>query len=561
MELFSTWLDILDSYLGGAFWFPVLLLFVGFGFTVYLSLPQVRFFSRAWRIFLGRESRNTDPGDTTHFQALSTALSGTIGTGNIGGVAFALFLGGPAALFWMWATAFFGMTTKFVEVTIAHKYRQLDDRGEMVGGAMVFLEKRLNMKWLAVVFAVATLITCLGTGSLPQSRSMSDGIQATFNIDPWITSLVMGSLLTLVVIGGIRRIAAVTSVLVPFMGVVYAFCAIAVLISNMDQVWPSFVLIFDSAFTGSAAVGGFLGAGFAYAFKKGVSRGLFSNEAGQGSAAIAHASAKTDHPVPEGMVSLLEPFIDTLCICTLTGLVILASGVWSQKFENEFVHGDHEFVARAYIEERPQHVQELRQHFDELVVDVGYDPLVQILTKEVAVQNGLMAGLGEDYTLLHNRSIAEEVKLYLNDELYTGNVNIIDGKIDPRFTMVGKSLIHSVPLTVEAYKQSFLGPFGPYMVAIGLLLFAFSTSVAWCYYGDRAVTYLAGTRWLLFYRIMYCTSFFIAAFVDTTLIWKLAAVCTVLMALPNLVGITLLAFEMRAEVKDFLSRPRVSADE
>lgn len=546
-------LDFIDGLLGGAIWFPFLLLGVGIFFTIYLGVPQFRFFVRAWRIFLGKEDKEGAPGDTSHFQALSTALSGTIGTGNIAGVAFALFIGGPAALLWMWATAFVGMTTKFVEVTIAHKYREEDVNGEMNGGAWYFLEKRLNMKWLAVTFAIATIVCVLGTGNLPQSNSMASGMESSFGIPGWVTSGVMAILLAAVIIGGIKRIAHVTSVIVPFMGVLYAIGALLVLVENFASIPEAFAQIFSTAFTGSAAVGGFLGASFAYAFTRGVSRGLFSNEAGQGSAPIAHASARADHPVPEGLVSLLEPFIDTLCICTLTGLVILSTGVWSQKFDNEFVHGDTEIVAGYFNETDQGHALELAEHLNEFSGPENDE--VEEFDGILNVEGGKIVP-DTPITVVHNRSIAENVRVYLDGELYTGPMDVDEGIADPQFEMTGKSLIHSVPLTSEAFKQSILGDTGGYIVAIGLLLFAFSTAIAWSYYGDRAITYLFGAKLVLPYRILYCLIFFLAAFVDTSLIWKLAAIFTVLMAVPNLIGISLLAREMKETVNDFVGKSK-----
>lgn len=549
MDALSNFLVLLDSWLGSALWFPMVLLGVGIWFTIYLGFPQIRYFKRAWRILFGKEAKKDDEGDTTHFQALSTALSGTVGTGNIGGVAFALFLGGPAALFWMWATAFLGMTTKFVEVTLSHKYRQKDDKGEILGGPMYFMERALNMKWLAVIFAIATVFATLGTGNLPQSNNVAAGIEASFNIPTWITGLVLSIVLGLVIIGGIKRIAAFASSVVPFMGVVYAIGALAVAITNYDQIIPSFVSIFESVFTGSAAVGGFLGAGFAYAFTKGVGRGLFSNEAGQGSAPIAHASAKADHPVPEGLVSLLEPFIDTLIICTLTGLVILSSGVWNEKFNIEFEQLETEFIVGVYSDENVEHVTVLRDH-------LGFNPPdddpVQPLNGELNVENGKI--LGSDFTIIHNRSIAENVLVYQSGELYSGTLSVQDGRIPFEFVLHGESLLHSVPLTAEAFKRSFLGDFGQYAVTVTLALFAFTTAVAWSYYGDRAITYLIGIKWVLPYRILYTVAFFLATIMDTTLVWKFSAVMLVLMAVPNLFGIVMLSRDMKKTTKEFFER-------
>ena len=539
-------LESLDSVLGAAWYFPFVLLGVGVFFTFYLGFPQIRYFNEAWRVLLGRRTRPDAEGDTSHFQALTTALSGTVGTGNIGGVAFAIFLGGPAALFWMWATAFLGMTTKFVEVTISHKYRIKDENGQIAGGPMYYMERGLHMKWLAIAFAAFTVISALGSGNLPQSNSLAAGVEASFGVPTWMTGLVLALLLGAVIIGGIRRIAAVTSKIFPFMGGLYTLGAFAVIASNIENVVPSFMSVFQSAFTGSAAAGGFLGASFAYAFNKGVNRGLFSNEAGQGSAPIAHAAARADEPASEGMVSLLEPFIDTLIICTLTGLVILSSGVWKEKFENDFQRFDTEFVEGEYLETNPEHVTLLFRHLD---LNPPADDPVRSLNATLSVSNGSI--VSPPSTVLHNRSIALDVVIEQAGMPYTGVAQVIAGKLQGDFNVRGKSLLHSVPLTTEAFKRSFLGDYGQYIVSVGLVLFAFSTAIAWSYYGDRAMTYLFGAKSVTPYRVVYVGSFFIAAIVDTTLVWLISAVTLALMALPNLFGIVLLRKEMKSSIDDY----------
>ncbi len=542
-------LELLDSWLGSSIWFPYVLVGVGLWFTVYLGFPQFRYFRRACRLLAGKETKANAPGDTTHFRALTTALSGTVGTGNIGGVAFALFLGGPAALFWMWVTAFVGMTTKFVEVTLSHKYREFDSKGEVAGGPMYYMEKRLNMKWLAVTFAVATLLSAIGTGCLPQSNNLANGIETSFGVPAWITGLLLAILLGLVVIGGIKRIAAVASKIVPVMAALYLIGAFGVIVVHVENIWPSIVSIFDSIFSGSAALGGFLGASFAYAFTHGVNRGIFSNEAGQGSAAIAHASAKADHPIPEGLVSLLEPFIDTLVICTITGLVILSSGAWADKFPHEFSRTNTEFIAGVFSDENPADIVSLSEH-------LGRKPPennpVKPLTAELNVVNGKIEEGG--LTIIHNRSVAENVVVLQDGEPYNGKLVVDHGTHSNDVVLHGDSLVHSVNLTVEAFKRGIFGDMGQYAVTVSLVLFAFSTALAWSYYGDRAILYLFGPKALTPYRLLYCTAFLIGSFMDTTLIWKIAAVFVVLMALPNLFGITMLSKEMKTTARDFMQR-------
>ncbi|SHG34707.1 alanine or glycine:cation symporter, AGCS family [Marisediminitalea aggregata] len=546
MEGLYNFLVSLDGMLGGADWFPFVLLGVGLFFTIYLKFPQIRFFTHAWKVVTGKYDHSDDPGDTTHFRALTTALSGTVGTGNISGVAFAIFLGGPAALFWMWATAFLGMTTKFVEVTLSHKYRVQTEDGSMAGGPMYFMDRGLNMKWLAVAFAIATVVSSFGTGNLPQSNGIATSIEATFGFEPWIVGSVLGILLALVILGGIQRIAAVTARIVPIMAVVYLIGALAVIFANIENIGPSFAAVISDAFTGSAAAGGFLGASLAYAFNRGVNRGLFSNEAGQGSAPIAHAAAKTKEPASEGMVSLLEPFIDTIIICTITGLVILSSGVWKEKHENVFDRSDMIFVAGEYSDKADDDKVQLYGFLN----STG-DSDVKPYTGPISVVNGTAVTSG--YTLINARSIAEDVQYLVgNEDPFTGTLQIKDGKpLKQNLVVKGKSLVHSATLTTIAFTRGWFGDFGQYIVSVGLLLFAFSTAIAWSYYGDRAMTYLLGPRSIMPYRVIYVAGFVWASFSDTTLVWALSAVAIVVMTLPNLFGIVLLSKEMKQTVDQY----------
>lgn len=554
MDLFNNILLTLDGLLGGAFWFPYLLLGTGLFFTIYLGVPQVRYFGRAWRVLRGDKDAQGAEGDTSHYQALTTALSGTVGTGNIGGVGLAIFLGGPAALFWMWATAFFGMTTKFVEVSLSHKYREKTADGTMAGGPMYFMDKGLGFKPIAVLFALATVLSSFGSGSLPQINNIAQAMNATFGIDPMVTGAVAAVCLALVIIGGIRRIAVFTASIVPTMAVLYLIGALGVILANLENIIPSFAAVFKDAFTGSAATGGFLGATFAYVFNRGVNRGLYSNEAGQGSAPIAHASARTTEPVSEGLVSLLEPFIDTIIICTITGLVILSSGVWTEKFENTFQRTDMVIVKGHFVEDSTEDRDRLFRYLSALD-EHGVEPY----TGSVTVQDGTIQSA--DVSVIHARSIAENVRFKAVDsgtgELvhYSGELQLDEGKLaDSKIVVQGRSLIHSAALTTEAFARGFFGDFGKYIVAIGLMLFAFSTSVSWSYYGDRAINYLVGQRGVLPYRIVFVIAFFFAAFSDTSLIWNIATVTVVLMTIPNVICILLMRKEVKEMVDSYIER-------
>ncbi|MDA0804087.1 MAG: amino acid carrier protein [Proteobacteria bacterium] len=545
MDAVNDLLILIDSYLGSAVWFPFLLLSVGIFFTLYLGFPQIRYFKHAIGVTTGRFDKEDAKGDTSHFQALATALSGTVGTGNIGGVALALHLGGPAALFWMWVTAFFGMTSKFVEVTLSHKYREQTADGTMAGGPMYYMEKGMNAKWLAVIFAMATVLSSFGTGSLPQINSIAAGLQSTFNIEPIVTGAVLAVLLALVIIGGIKRIAAVAAAIVPTMAILYMVGAFAVILPNLGNIGPSFVAIFSDAFTGSAATGGFLGATFAYVFDRGVNRGLYSNEAGQGSAPIAHASARTDEPADEGMVSILEPFIDTIVICTITGLVILSSGAWKEKFDNEFQRADMRFVAGAYSEQEPEDVAQMFSLLN------GDETAASLYSGDLIIRDGRALN-SQDFTLMASRSFAEEIVFARDDVPLSGTLRVTEGRLDDSEVEVsGISLIHSVPLTTVAFSRGYFGDYGQYVVSIGLMLFAFSTAIAWSYYGDRAMTYLLGPKSVLPYRIVYVAGFFYAAFADTTIIWNLALITIVLMTVPNLFGLLFMHKEMKQTVSDY----------
>ena len=545
MDAVNDFLIFIDGYLGSAIWFPTFLLSVGIFFTLYLGFPQIRYFKHAIGVTSGKFDKDGAKGDTTHFQALSTALSGTVGTGNIGGVALALHLGGPAALFWMWMTAFFGMTSKFVEVTLSHKYRNQTPDGTMAGGPMYYMEKGLNAKWLAIIFAIATVLSSFGTGNLPQINSIAAGLESTFSLDPLITASVLSVLLALVIIGGITRIAKVAAAIVPTMAFIYLIGAFAVIIPNIANVLPSFVAIFSDAFTGSAATGGFLGATFAYAFDRGVNRGLYSNEAGQGSAPIAHASARTDEPADEGMVSILEPFIDTIVICTITGLVILSSGVWMEKFDNEFQRADMRFVAGVYNESNTADIEELFAYLN------GNESSASSYSGTLELVGGAVQNV-DDFTLIHARSFAENVRFSRDSGVLSGNVSVVDGQLeDTSIVVTGESLLHSVPLTTEAYTRGFFGESGKYIVSVGLMLFAFSTAIAWSYYGDRAMTYLFGPKSVLPYRVIYVLGFFYAALADTTIIWNLSLITIVLMTVPNLVGLLFMHREMKQTVNEY----------
>ena len=535
MDSINSAILLIDSYFGSSPWFPALLLGTGIFFTIYLKFPQIIFFNRAWKILFSGNKYKDNKGETTPFQALSTALSGTVGTGNIGGVAMAIFIGGPAALFWMWITAFLGMTTKYVEVSLAHKYRISLEDGSIAGGPMYYMQNGLKSKWLGIIFAFCLLVTTFGSGMMPQIDNISSTLFSSFSIPNLTTSIVMTILVGLVIIGGLKRIASVAASIVPTMATIYFIGALSVVFYNYENIFPTFQMIFSDIFTGTSVVGGFLGASIATAFNYGVARGLYSNEAGQGSAPIAHATSKTKESIEEGFVSILEPFIDTIVICTLTGLVILSSGAWIEKYENKFERTTF-FILEGSFDESDS--EELIDFFQ------GNNNSINLHSGEINIKSGRVEG---NYTFINNRSFAEDILIYENENLFNGEIILKDGLVSSDVDIVGKSLVKSAVLTSKAFNKGFFGDYGEYIVTLGLLLFAFSTVVSWSYYGDRCTIYLFGKKYVFLYRIVYMSAFFIVGtgWIDTEIIWNFALITVAAAALPNLIAIFLLSKEMR----------------
>ena len=546
MEQFNNFLVLLDSNLSGSWWFPALLIGTGIFFTIYLGFPQFKYFKSALKIVSGKTDSSDSDGETTGFQALTTAMSGAVGTGNIGGVALAIWTGGPAAIFWMWITAIFGMTTKYVEVTLGHKYRTKLSDGSISGGPMYYIEQGLNMKWVAILFAFLMMITAIGSGNMPQINNIALVMNTEFSVPKLFTGLFLGALLWIIIIGGIKRIASVASKIIPIMGLIYFGGALIILIENYQNIIPSFNAIFAQVFTGSAAVGGFLGASFAMSLKYGVARGLYSNEAGQGSSPIAHASSK-NKSIDQGVVSILEPFIDTIVVCSVTALVILSSGVWTQKFETNFSKTDMVILEGIYSDEKnidseylyPDQINELNMYVQSI------DSNVKEFSGELNIEAGKL--LTQNITVLHSRSIAEDIKItnQIDDTPYTGTLNVDNGKITESVVIQGKSLVSSAELTAKAFSQGIMGQYGGKLVAIALLLFAFSTSITWCYYGDRSTAYIFGEKGVIWYRNFYVVCFVLAAVIDTTIVWNIAYVVVALVSIPNLIAMFVLRKEMK----------------
>jgi alanine or glycine:cation symporter, AGCS family len=325
-------LTILNEISGFIWGPPLLILLVGTGIYLTFLLRGLQFrtlFHSLWLALVKRKEEGENPGDISHFQALMTALAATVGTGNIAGVATAIAIGGPGALFWMWITGLFGMATKYAEAVLAVKYRVQDEKGEMSGGPMYYIWKGMNLKWLGILFAIFASIAAFGIGNMVQSNSVADAVRDSFNVPGWITGLVLTGGTALVILGGIKSIGKVTQVLVPVMVIFYMIAALIVVLIHIGQVPSVALFIISEAFSGTAAAGGFAGATIMLTVRMGVARGVFSNESGLGSAPIAAAAAKTKHPVTQALVSMTQTFIDTIVVCSFTGFAILVSDVWT----------------------------------------------------------------------------------------------------------------------------------------------------------------------------------------------------------------------------------------
>ena len=436
-------------------WGPVMLVFlVGTGVLLTIMLRGLQF-SMLWyalkQAFLPhrkKEDGSDHDGDISQFGALMTALSATIGTGNIAGVATAVVSGGPGAVFWMWMTAIFGMATKYGEGVLAVKFRTVNQQGQMSGGPMYYIERGLgrHWKWMAYAFALFGTIASFGIGSSVQSNSVAQAIQTSFGINTLYTGIALTVLTAVVVLGGIRSIATASSFIVPVMAIFYVVGGLAIILFNLHLLVPSVKLILNDAFTGQAVAGGAIGSVIRY----GVARGVFSNEAGMGSAPIAAAAAKTDHPVRQALVSMTGTFLDTIVVCSITGIVLVM---------------------------------------------------------------GLLGAGGE----------------FIKPEL------------------------SGAALTTSTFNKLLPGP-GGWVVTIGLIFFAYSTILGWCYYGEKCAAYVFGDGFTPIYRLIYVLSVMVGTIVSLDLVWLVADTLNGLMAIPNLIALVLLSGVIVKETKDFKAR-------
>jgi len=529
-----------------------LMVFILLGAGVYLTFRlgfiQIRRLGHGFGVTTGKYDDPEEPGDVSHFQALTTALSATVGIGNIAGVALAIHWGGPGALFWMWVTAFLGMATKFTEVTLAQKYRNVEAttgkkwEGTVSGGPMYYIEKGLgpNWKWMAVLFAVLLGITAFLTGNAIQANTVADTMETTFGIPVYMTGIATSLVIAAVILGGITRIGKVTSILAPFMAAIYVLGALVIILLNIGDLIPSFALIFREAFSPTAGVAGTGVGAFIVTLMWGVRRGLFSNEAGQGSAPIAHAAAKTDEPVSEGVVALLEPFIDTIVICTFTGLVIIMTGVWDDRIPTEITLGGGDIT---YVS----------------VDDDGRNRRAAT-PPELRIVEGRRTG-GNLSVGWHDTALET---VYEDAEMtrpFTGTITTATGVAtadDGRtFTSLwGMAAESGAPLTQLGFQRGLapIGDYGGWIVVIAVLLFAISTAIAWSYYGDRCANYLFGARAVLPYKIAFVIMHFIGAVLPLTTIWDLGDIFLAIVIIPNLLALVLLAPQVVDETKSYFER-------
>ena len=525
--------------------FPILvalLLSAGLFVTLRLLFIQVRAFSHGWRVVAGKYDDPTQKGDISHFQALTTALSATVGIGNIAGVATAIHYGGPGALFWMWLTAFFGMALKYVECTLSMQHRVFDEKGESAGGPMYYIERGLGASWkpLALFFAFCAVICSFGSGNMNQANTVSLSASHALGVPSWLSGGIMAAVVALVIIGGIKRIGAVTSRLAPAMFVLYSVGAVIIIAKNLGGVPAAFQTIVSQAFNPTAGFGGTAAGVFATTLIWGVKRGLFSNEAGQGSAPIAHAAAKTDKPVREGMVAMLGPFIDTLVICTMTGLCIVLTGVWDQ-YKNI-----------------PIDPLTCAVHEAAFAPNRGDSPAAApLLSGELRIVNGAPVGAALenndgfvfDTHFVDAQGVAFEGTLKVVDGSIVGD----DGSYPEGLTATGSCLLNSSALTTWAFEKE-LGSFGIWIVTLSVFLFAVSTTISWSYYGDRCTEYLFGIRSVPIYRWLYVGFVFVGAVLALEVVWAYGDLALGLMSAPNLIAIFLLTNRVRRSTDEYYAK-------
>jgi AGCS family alanine or glycine:cation symporter len=550
VQVFADAIDFLNryvwSYPESLPWLVVALLGTGLFVTVRLGFIQFRKIGHAAAIVTGKYDDPDDEGDITHFQALSTALSATVGIGNIAGVATAIHYGGPGAVFWMWLTAVFGMALKYSECTLALKYRTFDEQGAVAGGPMYYIEGGLGRRFkpLAILFAACCAMGALGTGNMNQANTVAVSATSDFGWSPVMVGVVCSAVVGAVILGGIRRIAVVSSSLAPSMAAVYVAAALTILLLNFDRIPGAFATIVSSAFNPQARLGGSVLGIFSVTLLWGVKRGLFSNEAGQGSAPIAHAAARTDEPVREGAVAMLEPLIDTLIICTMTALVIVVTGVWDEKNESTIP------------------VSKLVAVPSQAVPAEG-TPQARVSAAAAAagdeIRFRVVDGVAQDVAFIVYDGLVDRPRIYQGDLPFTGTIGLppADGDPDPaQLLLRGRMLLNSSALTAEAFRVGLtpLGTWGNYIVTLCVFLFAISTMISWSYYGDRCINYLLGGRFVLGYRVVFTGFVFLGCTLSLETVWAYGDLMLGIMVVPNLVAVLLLSPDLVRTTNDYFRR-------
>ena len=497
MDWFGSMMRSLNGYL----WGPVMILFLvgtGIYLTLRLRFVQLRLFAQSVQCLVTKPADDAETkGDVSPFQALAAALSATIGTGNIAGVATAIALGGPGALFWMWVTAVVGMATKFTSCALAVHFRAFDEDGAVAGGPMYYLANGLKCRWLGALFALFAGVASFGIGCAVQSNSVADGLLSVLPAGipgtlllKKIIGLALAALVWAVIVGGVRRIATVAARLVPFMCAIYAGGALLVLARHIGDLPAAFGQILHYAFSPIAVGGGLAGVVLQRTIQKGVARGVFSNESGLGSAPIMHAAARTNDMVRQGLIAMLGPFVDTIIVCTMTGLVIIVTGAWE-------------------------------------VRDAGGNVLYGPGGKHVAVLETV-----------------DGVEMRVVGLPGPKGAPVLDDQGNPYPIPTGAAL------TSAAFAEG-LGEAGRWIVSIGLVLFAFSTMISWSYYGDRCWLYLLGKRALIPYRVFFCLFVFLGTIGGLDLVWLIADNLNALMAIPNLIALLALGGLVAKKAREY----------
>lgn len=559
--------NILNS-IDDVVWGPLMLVFlVGSGIFLTFKLrclPWRNLFSSLKTLFSkeSRTKKNGGKGDVSPFAALMTALAATIGTGNIVGVATAMISGGPGALVWMWIAAAFGITTKFAECALAIKYRVVNEKGEMLGGPMYSIKAAFNNKLpgkiLAVLFAVFAVVASFGIGNLTQANSISDAVNTTFSVPTWVTGIILTVLALMIILGGIKTISKVSSVLVPAMAIFYIIAGIIVIFGNISGIPTGLKNIFVMAFSGQSVAGGIAGAitaSMMNAMRYGVGRGVFSNEAGMGSAAITAAAAHTDHHIRQGYINMCGTFLDTIVVCTITGLAIASSGVLgttNADMSGKYMIEGNQMIISAHA------VDTDNVYTDSIYTYALTDKGFSLTDKD---------GNTTSYTPCNSEKIAtnmatdfdkkmDGVKAVATETSISGTWQDENGnniKLSDNGEYESLALTTGAKLTIEAFR-SVLGDVGAYLVTIGLILFAFSTILGWEYHGEKALEFLVKKPlWCYVYRVVFSLIVFVGAVVALDIVWSFSDIANALMIIPNLIALLILSGKLAKDTREFQS--------